>query len=133
MRRVFLLIALILLAMSCAGEDDSGSMESASDAEGGAVGQDLFEQRVIGANPGCVTCHSLDEGVTLVGPSLAGLAARAGSSIPGVSAADYVRQSITEPDSFVVDGFTAGQMPGGWQDTLSPTQVESLVDFLLDR
>jgi cytochrome c551/c552 len=90
------------------------------------MGRDLFEERVIGANPGCVTCHSLDEGVTVVGPSLHDVVSR----VPGLSDREYVRQSIVDPDIHVVDGFTEGQMNSGWVDYLTDAQIESLVEFL---
>jgi len=92
-----------------------------------SLGRELFEERVIGANPGCVTCHSLEEDVTLVGPSLAHVVSR----IPGVSDAEYVRQSIIEPDAYVVEGFSPGQMSPDWGSVLSEAQIDSLVDFLL--
>jgi hypothetical protein len=133
MRCRLLFVFLVALLASCGGGADPQPTVAASDPGTAVVGEGLFNQRVVGSNPGCVTCHSLDEGVVLVGPSLAGIADRAGSTVPGVSAADYLRQSITEPDAFVVDGFVEGQMPGGWDESLSPLQIDSLVDFLLER
>jgi mono/diheme cytochrome c family protein len=131
MRLGLLLVVVACLIASCSGDDGSGASESAADAAAEVVGEELFNERVLGSNPGCITCHSLDEGVTLVGPSLADIASRAAVTVPGLSAADYVRTSITDPDSFVVDGFAVGQMPGGWDETLSDRQIDSLVDFLL--
>lgn len=130
MRPLLLLVAVISLIASCGGDDGSAAAE-ATVSEVEIVGEELFNERVIGSNPGCVTCHSLNEGVMLVGPSLADLAARAAATVPGLAAAEYVRLSITDPDSFVVDGFVAGQMPSGWDETLSNDQIDSLVDFLL--
>ena len=92
-----------------------------------SFGEELFNERVVGVNPGCITCHSLQEGITLVGPSLAAVA----SPVPGVSDADYLRESILDPDAFVAEGFSAGQMPAGWDQYLSDSQIDSLVDFLL--
>lgn len=132
MRPLVLLIVVISLIASCGGNDRGSGAESVADSSVEVVGEELFNERVVGSNPGCVTCHSLDEGVTLVGPSLAGLATRAATTVPGLDAAGYVRQSITDPDSFVVDGFAAGQMPGGWVESLSDDQIDSLVDFLLE-
>ena len=131
MRPLLVLVAVIALTAACGGGDGARAPAPASDSTGEVVGEELFNERVVGSNPGCVTCHSRDEGVTLVGPSLAGLAGRAATTVPGLTAAEYVRRSITDPDSFVVDGFAAGQMPGGWDEVLNDTQIESLVDFLL--
>ena len=131
MRRMLVLVAVLLLATACGGGDGDAAAAPSSDSAAEVVGEALFNERVIGTNPGCVTCHSLEAGVTLVGPTMAGLGARAGVTVPGLNAADYIRLSITEPDSFVVDGFAAGQMPGGWDEALSENQIESLVEFLL--
>jgi mono/diheme cytochrome c family protein len=90
------------------------------------MGLELFRERVVGANPGCVTCHSLDDGITLVGPSLYGIESR----VDGLDTGAYIRQSILEPDAYVVDGFLAGQMSPSWGDYLSAEQIESLVEFL---
>lgn len=96
-----------------------------------ADGRELFEQRVLAENPGCVTCHSLQPDVVLVGPSLARIGADAATRQPGVSAADYVRESITQPDATVLDGFDAGRMPQDWADQLSDTEIDALVAYLL--
>ena len=69
--------------------------------------------------------------MTLVGPSLFGLADRAEDRVPGLSARDYVRESITHPNAFIVDGYSAGQMVGGWDGLLTDQQIRSLVEFLL--
>lgn len=126
-----LLVSVVLLATGCGGSERSAPTSAAADRAVAAVGADLFEERVIGGAPGCVTCHSMDDGVILVGPSLFGLAERAASRVPDVTAEDYVRQSIIEPDAFVVPGFASGQMVGDWAEKLSDQQIESLVVLLL--
>ena len=68
--------------------------------------------------------------VSGVGPSLAGIGTLAASRVAGTSAADYLRESITDPNSFVVDGYNSGVMPSGWD--LSDAQIDSLVEYLLD-
>ena len=68
MKRI-VLICLVLLA-GCGG--GSGTE---TDTNGDTrTGQELFEQRILGPNAGCITCHSLDPDTTLVGPSIAGIA-----------------------------------------------------------
>lgn len=90
-------------------------------AQSPAEGQALFLAR------GCAGCHSTGTN-TIIGPGLAGLADVAGSRVPGLDAAGYVRQSLAEPGAYVVEGFTAGLMPSF--AALSDEQVNSLLAFL---
>jgi ferredoxin/mono/diheme cytochrome c family protein len=80
---------------------------------------------------GCDVCHSVEVGRALVGPSLAGIAARAADAVPGLDAETYLRQSILQPDAFVVDGYRAGQMLPIYRDRLSDDQLEAVVAYLL--
>ena len=95
-------------------------------------GEELFMLRAMGGEPGCVTCHSLAAGSTIVGPSLAGIADRAAGRVGGLDAPSYLEQSIVDPDAFVVDGFESGKMPGVWGDVLSADQIDALVQYLLE-
>ena len=96
-----------------------------------AAGEDLFYENSLGTNVSCRICHSLNPGVRLVGPSLAGVATRAASRVPGMSAQAYLRESILEPDRYVVDGYPKGQMVSDLGEVLSPEQVDDLVAYLL--
>ncbi len=118
MRRIVLLVALFTV-VSCGGN-----------GEVGAAGEELFASAVLGGQAGCVTCHSLEPGRVVVGPSLAGVGERAATRVPGQSARDYLRTSIVMPDSYVVDGFDPGRMPSNWGDVLSDTEIDALVDYL---
>ena len=95
------------------------------------AGRSLYFETTLGTNAGCRICHSLDPGVTLVGPSFAGVATRAETRVPGLSATDYLKQSIVDPDAYVVEGFPAGQMVPNYLDLLSEEDIDNLVAFLL--
>jgi len=118
MRKTFYLIVVILLAAlvlaACGGGGDAG--DPAVDS-----GKDLFAQSVIGTQAGCITCHSLD-GSVVVGPSVQGIGSRA---------ADYLRESILDPNASLVEGFPADTMPNVWGSELSDEQVDQLVAYLL--
>ena len=123
----FLLILVLVLGLAaCGGEAEA----PAATAAGGdaAAGEVVFTQAAV---PACNTCHSLEPGVTLVGPSLATIGAEAGSRVSGASAADYVRKSITAPDSFVVEGFASGLMTAGYETQLTEEQIDDLVAYML--
>jgi nitric oxide reductase subunit C len=104
-----------------------------------ALGQALFQK----SPPGCFACHSTARGVNLVGPSLADIGATGAQRIDdptykgkATDAAGYIRESILDPDAFVLTGPTYSSggrslMPTGLDASLSPEQVDHLVAFLL--
>ena len=132
-----LLLSLALLALAaCGGGDAETPAETNPEAEaiGNAEnGETLFAQATIGANnaPGCITCHSLEPDVVIVGPSQAGLATRAETRVPGMSAADYIRQSIVEPNAHIVEGFAEGLMYQTYATDLTEEQINDLVAYTL--
>jgi mono/diheme cytochrome c family protein len=124
MKRTLLFLIVVMMTASCGGgEEPTEGTE--------LLGAELFSGIVVGGKAGCASCHSLDAGNDGIGPSLAGVGALAGERLPGMSAADYLREAIIDPDSYVVEGYGPGIMPKGWD--LSDSQIDSLVDFLLDR
>ena len=96
-----------------------------------AAGRKLFTENRRGGAAGCRTCHSLAPGVTLVGPSLAGVGTRAETRVAGLSAEQYLLQSILDPDAYVVAGFPKGQMLRDTAKRLTEEQIQDLVAFLL--
>jgi mono/diheme cytochrome c family protein len=81
---------------------------------------------------GCNACHTIS-GISTgnIGPVLDGLATRAGDTVSGLTAEEYIRQSIETPSAFVVEGFADGIMPQTFAQTLSAEQIADLVAFLL--
>ena len=49
----------------------------------------------------------------------------------GLSAQEYLRQSILDPNAYTLDGFAANIMPMVWSDELTEEQVDDLIAFLL--
>jgi cytochrome c551/c552 len=127
----FLLLALALVLVGCGGGSTSEEGAESASVGDAQAGEAIFAQTLVGTQPGCVTCHSLEPGVTMVGPSLAGIGAAAGSRVSGLSAEDYLRQSIQEPDAHVADGFSSGLMPAALADELSAQELSDLVAYLL--
>lgn len=82
----------------------------------------------------CMACHSLEAGVTLVGPPAAGVAGRAGSRKAGYSAEIYLYESIISPNAFVVSGFpNPSPMPATFKDTLKPEEISGLIAYLMTK
>ena len=95
------------------------------------AGESLYFETTLGVNTGCRVCHSLDPGVVIIGPSFDGVATSAATRVPGLTAEEYLRQSIVDPDAYVVHGFDPGVMLQNFNDTLSEEQIDNLVAFLL--
>jgi nitric oxide reductase subunit C len=78
----------------------------------------------------CATCHALEPDVVIVGPSLAGIATRAGTRIPGQSAQQYIRNSMLNPGDFIAPGFQ-NVMVQNLADSLSSDQINDIITFLV--
>lgn len=120
------LLLLSLLLIACGG----GEAELPGDS---SRGKELYEQATIGSAgaPGCANCHSLEPDVTIIGPSYAGIATRAGTAVPGKSAAEFLRESIIDPDAVMTEGFPAGVMYPKYGSDLSEEDIDDLVAFLM--
>jgi cytochrome c oxidase subunit 2 len=85
---------------------------------GSAAGKTLFTQQ-------CGSCHTLADAGTkgAVGPDL-------DKVLPGKSA-DFIHQSIINPNAEIAPGYQPNVMPGNFGDTLTDQQLQSLVDYLV--
>ena len=110
-------LAVILLIVACAPEP--------------AATDPIARGRQVYRELGCANCHeaSISNFFRPVGPTLneAGLIGR--KRIPGMSAEDYLRQSITDPGAYVVPGYP-DSMPRGLAKGLSPEDLAALVAYL---
>ena len=103
-----------------------------------AVGEQIF---ITGTGQGsatpCFTCHTVagvNEAVGVLGPDLSHIGSEAANRRPGVSAKDYLVQSIRDPEAFVPQGVeraVPGLMLTAITAGLTDEDVEALVAFLL--
>ncbi len=99
-----------------------------ADTDTGAdVSGDAANGEALFASLGCVGCHSLD-GTAGAGPSLAGIAGEAGEEVEGMSAVEYLHQSIVEPGAHVAEGYADIMPPFG---TLSDSDLNDLIAYLM--
>ena len=82
-------------------------------------------------NAGCTACHMIDSVVEAdpeIAPNLSAVASTAGSRVNGLTAEQYLRQSVLEPSEFLVDDYD-NLMPAG----LVPDQAafDNLIAYLL--
>jgi nitric oxide reductase subunit C len=106
-----------------------------------ALGEALFRQPEFA----CSACHATRPGVTLAGPSLAGIAARAAETVndpdyagSATDAEGYIRESILEPSDYLVPGDNFATEPGGvslmptdYGERLAEAQIDHLVAYLM--
>ncbi|MGQ0605149.1 MAG: cytochrome c oxidase subunit II [Anaerolineales bacterium] len=110
----------------------------------------VLEQQELAAGPpdpvklftrfGCNACHVLTAiGATgPVGPSLDGMGTTAATRVPGQTAEDYLRESILNPNAFVVPDCPTGAcqpgvMPLDFGDRMLQVHLDTLVTFLLEQ
>ncbi|MEZ4618923.1 MAG: c-type cytochrome [Caldilineaceae bacterium] len=82
---------------------------------------------------GCVGCHALDPNEVKTGPTWHNVGDTAVIRVPGESPAQYLYQSITAPNAFVVPGYPGNVMPANFTDTMSPEQIADMVAYLLTQ
>ncbi len=87
------------------------------------LGQSVYTLR-------CAQCHVLVPDTIVIGPSLAGIAARAGSRVPGIDAQAYIEESILSPKAFLVEGFP-DTMPTNFSKDLTSEEFQAVVSFLM--
>ena len=90
------------------------------------LGEQVFRQY------GCNACHSTD-GTALVGPTWQGLygtqeALEDGSTV--TVDAQYIAESISEPNARIVQGFTAGLMPPGATLRITDEEILHIIEFM---
>ncbi|MCA9936657.1 MAG: cytochrome c [Ardenticatenaceae bacterium] len=89
-------------------------------------------------NSGCGACHTIGAlgEAHKVGPDLTHIADVAGDRVPGLSAAEYIRQSIMEPNAVIAPQCPNGDclanvMPKDYAERLTPEQIDAIVNYLL--
>ncbi len=76
----------------------------------------------------CVNCHRV--GANKIAPSFEGIAERAGTRHPPLTAAAYIYESITNPTAYVVKGYTPA-MPQNYPERLSDRELGDIIAYLL--
>jgi cytochrome c oxidase subunit 2 len=100
----------------------SGSSSATSPAAGKAV---------FTGSAGCGSCHTLAAAGTsgTVGPNL-GVTEVPDSKTRGLPLKQFIFESITKPNAFISPGFQPNIMPQSFSQSLAPTQIQALVNFI---
>jgi mono/diheme cytochrome c family protein len=84
------------------------------------VGREIMQGKGL-----CLTCHTIGQSGALRFPDLAGIGARAGTRVPGMSDIEYLAESLYDPAAYVVEGFPPA-MPAVNRPPLALTDQEIL-------
>ncbi|MCZ7540747.1 MAG: c-type cytochrome [Anaerolineae bacterium] len=87
-----------------------------------ANGKTLFDQT-------CSGCHGAADGA---GPALTGMGERAATRVAGLSAEDYLHQSIVDPSAYVVPGF-GDIMPKNFGEQYDEAQLADIIAYILTQ
>lgn len=98
-----------------------------------ANGDLLFHSKGAGGKFPCSACHSLQQGQTLVGPSLYGIADTAATRKEGYSAEKYIHESVVEPNAYVVESFTPGIMPQTFGTQVTKQELADIIAYLMTQ
>lgn len=82
----------------------------------------------------CATCHAAPgvEGGDM-GPNLIALKAEAGKRKKGISPEQYVAESLTDPNAFVVKGFEPDMMPQDYASRMTVAELNLIVNGVLGK
>ena len=73
----------------------------------------------------CTACHSMGASESPIGPNLNAVGSRL--------TADEIRQSIIDPNAVIPEGFTAGVMPQDYAQKMIVSELNMIVEDLLDN
>lgn len=123
MKKVLAAALLTVALAACGGGGGSGSSSGGSAANG---------KTVFTGTGGCIVCHTV-QGVSTgtIGPELSKIATVAATRKPGMDAEAYIRESLTSPSAYVVQGFPDGQMPADLGTRLTKQQFDDLVAYMV--
>ncbi len=109
-----------------AASSTSSSSSSSSSSTSPAAGKAVFT-----GSAGCSSCHTLAAaGATgTVGPNL-GTAVVPSAKKAGMALKPFIMQSIEKPNAFISPGFRPNVMPQTFSQTLTPSQIQALVNFI---
>lgn len=124
---VFILICVTVPAILLAACGETTPAATPTPAITLAPGE-VSGQVVFSAN--CAPCHLLTPDDVKVGPSLHGIATRAGTTVEGQDAYTYLLTSILRPDDYLVEDFD-NLMPASLAKSLTSEEMDAVIDYLL--
>jgi cytochrome c peroxidase len=88
---------------------------------------------------GCIACHTIPDvpgAVGVVGPDMSDIGAVAAEAEGGMSAEEFIYESIVDPNAIIAEECPTGPCPAGvmtpnMADILSPDEIDAIVGYLV--
>jgi hypothetical protein len=132
-------ITLVFVVVFVFASSNSSPESEPADAADAAAYAEIVEPLLVNADPirgepllttfACNSCH-VAVADTHIAPLFDGLADRAAERRPPFTAAEYIYESITNPNAYIVEGFAAS-MPQDYRARLTDVQLGDLIAYLL--
>lgn len=99
---------------------------------GGGGGSAAAGEAVFAAN-GCGSCHTFKpaNSTGTIGPDLDKAPAEDAKADNNMELADFIEESIKDPDAYIAKGYSKGIMPATFDESLSSKQLNDLVAFIV--
>jgi cytochrome c551/c552 len=100
---------------------------------GGGGGGNAAAGKTVFASNSCGSCHTFEpaNATGTIGPDLDKAPEQDAKADNNMALAAFIKESITDPDAYIAKGFTKGIMPTTFKSSLSKTQLNDLVAFIL--
>ncbi|MHB1569982.1 MAG: c-type cytochrome [Solirubrobacteraceae bacterium] len=127
-------VAAYVAAVASRPGQDSGALARAGGVTGTTPADGL---KVFTGVGGCGSCHTLAAAGTTAttGPNLdkdlrVNCASAQSKAIRGATLQQCIRTAITKPYAYLPSGYPSGVMPSTFAQTLTPSEITALVNFL---
>lgn len=126
----FLFLVFVMALAACGQSKPAGNAAS---------GKHIFYGDVVlkgerGDLIACIRCHPVNPGEKPsypVGVNMNGIATRAGMTVKGKTAEEYLRESILDPDAYLAGNFQDGLMSREYPKVLSEQQLADVIAYLM--
>jgi mono/diheme cytochrome c family protein len=96
-----------------------------------ALDDPVARGQLVYTRSGCGGCHTIENiSAGIVGPVLSQIGSVGETRVEGMTAEEYLHESIINPTAYVVEGFNPDLMPKNYSTILSTDQIDDLVAFL---
>ena len=114
-------------------ETTTSAKTTTSSGGGGGGGGDAAAGKAVFAANGCASCHTFKpaNATGTVGPDLDKAPAADAKADNNMELADFIKESIEDPDAYIAKGYTKGIMPTTFDESLSGKQMNDLVAFIV--